>query len=1049
MYHKKKNISEMEYKAMRLKKVAPQFEGKRIAIYGVGENTKYVLDYIRSIHVLGLIDKECVGKYIYGKRVMSKEEALLLNIDTILIAATPEATQIVYERIKSFCMNHNIAIFDMYGRDEFSIHRKILEQEIEYPGLEEEKVKANINANEVIIIPFKEVICSEIVSDAKTFYEKIEKSLMKEGIVSRNFASKRMLAGKKAFLGTDVSRRVVYELLSSMVHIDEEQIEYIKKFEEKSILENFIPRMKVIELLEYAIEQGKEVYIYSDLLDGEEMLDVFFEPYGITQYKKILASPNRMMGMLGAAIRVLGEQYGYDKVLCLGAGMSLDLIMPQLHGTNFQLIQGSISTFFKNTNLQITQDIVNQSSNRNEIIRSIIETYNSPFLNQIDSSSHDEIIAEKIGWRGEEGTISVDIFPVKLFETADSKDKISFPKSESPQVSIIISVYNRFEYLYNCLKSILFNTDTVTYEVIVVDNDSCDFMLKLEELVSGLTVLHKYYHDIEKVAKGDYLVFLDSAAQVQVNWLYPLVKSMEMNTNTGLVGAKIVYQNGSLQDAGGIVWNNGNICKYGEGKKPDTCEYCYVREVDFVSGTAMMIRKELWNDIGCFDEAYISREYIDADLAYEVRKRGKKVLFQPDSVVACLNSVNEYKDVECEDNWNIDRNYFLSKWGREISKKQNLEKQNILSASERKQTRKTVLFISEHIPTYDKDAGSRTVDFYIQEFLERGYIVKFLPVNFKRNEPYTHRLEQMGVEVLGGEHYRKTIINWICRHYKDIDFAFLNYPNASAKFIDILKKFDIPVMYYGVDLHYLRLQREYELFGNKDKANQAKAIYEKEAYLIKNSNVVYYPSLVETQIVRKEFQREAKQLLINIYDTKNLCNTYRPAKRDGIMFIGSYDHAPNADAIQWFSECIFPHIYSRLKIPFYIVGSNMPKDLIRTGGEGIEVLGMLTDSELEKIYNTVKMAVVPLRYGAGIKGKVIESMYHGIPTVTTPIGIEGIPNEDNTVEVVDGEEEFAKAVIELYQSDEKLVRMSESGQDVIKRFYSREAAWNNIAEDFS
>lgn len=1057
MYHKA-NINEAEYKIMRLKEIIPKLKKKHIVIYGVGVNAKRALACMSSLHILGLMDDEYTGKYLYGKKVLSQEEVLLLNVDTILIAATPEATQIVYKRIVSFCMDHHISILNMYGGDECLFHKRILEQEIEYPNVDEESLKSDINANKAIIISLKDVICSELVSDEKLLFQKMEKKLEKDGSSFHNFASKRILAEKKVSCGVSISRKEVYEMLSTMSCADEKQLEYIKGIEEELILENFIPRIKMIHLLEYAINQGKDVYIYSDVLEGEEIIDAFFKPYGISKYKKIVATSEMLTYVLGTTIRMLGEQYGYDHVLYLDTNESINLIIPQLYNVNFQLIQSSLDAFLKTTELKIDQDMMECLPYGKEIIKSILETYNTPFLKQIDSASFDKIIAERIGWSGEAGQIDTESLPVKLFGTTDETDKISFLKGEKPQVSIIISVYNQFEYIYNCLKAISLNTDMVAYEVILVDNGYFDLITKLEGFISGIKVIHcdknrKYIdncNEAVKIAEGTYLVFLNDNIQVQVNWLYSLIKCNEIKKDVGIVGAKFVHQNGSLQEAGQIVWSNGNICRYGENKKPDAPEYCYVREVDSVSSAAMMIKKELWDDIGGFEKGYTSGKYRDADLAYEVRRRGKRVLYQPDFFVVQSKGIYDYKDTKEQMAWEYDRNRFLDKWKSEIQENQNKERQGILSVSERKQNRKMVLFVSGNVPTFDKDAGSRTIDFYMQEFLNRDYIVKLLPANFIRNEPYTYRLEQMGVEVLGGGYYKKTILNWICSNHRDIDYVFLNYPNPSIKFIDIFKKFGIPVMYYGVDLHYLRLQREQELFGNKIKAEQAKLLYEKEAYLIKNSDAVYYPSLVETAIVEKEFHRsDAKQLLINIYDTENIRNTYKPSERAGIMFLGSYRHRPNVDAVQWFSLRIFPQIYSMLKIPFYIAGSNMPKDLMGTDKEGIKVLGTLTDSELEEMYNTVKMIVVPLRYGAGIKGKVIEAMYHGIPTVTTSIGMEGIPNENDAVKIVDGEEDFAEAVIELYQSDEILAQMSVSGQNTIKKFYSREAAWNNIAEDFS
>ncbi len=1060
-----KNISvgnaadEIQYRLARLKKAIPKLNGRRIVVYGTGVNAKRVIDCLEALDISGLMDQEYTGKYIYGKKVLAEDEVQLLGVDTIIIAAEPRPTEIIYKRILTFCMENHISVFDMYGCDERLLHKNILEQELIYADLKENEIKKSIDSYDVLLFSFKNVLCSEIISDEAVLYEKIEERLKAEGINVPNFKRNRIMAQKRVPFGTNVNRKEIYRVLSAMLTADEKELERIRKTEEKITLSNLVPRTEVIELLQYAISQGKEIYIYSDITDAEKMVDSFLQQYGVYRYKKILADNGMLEGLLGRTIRALGGVYGYDRILCFGNDRSDNLIIPQLYQVDFQLILSSYDMFLKNTVLQIDREFIEKSPKRDEIIKEVVRAYNSPFLCQVDIVLHDNAVAEKIGWNEQEGKADIEVFPMEQWKNPDAVEKLEFPETEAPLVSVIIPAYNQFAYTYNCLKALLLNTDHVPYEVIVADDCSYDWTSRLEEIVSGITVLHndknvgfiKNAANAAKAAKAENILFLNNDTQVQLNWLYPLVRCMETGKDVGLAGAKLVYPDGSLQEAGSIMWNDGKAWNYGNGKNPDSPEYNYVRETDYISGAAIMIKKELWNDIGGFDERYVPAYYDDADLAYEVRKKGKRVVYQPDSVVVHFEGISNGKITDSGIKKYQKRNQalFFEKWKQQLLQEQYPEGEHLLAASERKQKRRTVLFVSEHIPTYDKDAGSRTLDFYIQEFLYRGYIVKFIPDNFIPEEPYTHRLQQMGVEVLSGKYYQKMIMNWICIHHNDIDFAFLNYPNASRKYIDVLKKYGIPVMYYGVDLHYLRLQREFELSGKEEKAEEAKIFYGRESYLIKNSDVVYYPSAVEVDIVKKEFHKEkVRQLMINIYDTDSIRNTYHPKDRNGIMFIGGYKHAPNVDAMMWFSYHIFPGIYDRLNITFYMAGADMSADIGSIEVEGIKRLGAITDAELEEMYARVKMIVVPLRYGAGIKGKVIEALYHGIPVVTTTIGIEGIPDENGAVAIADNEADFADTVVRLYQSDNELEKMSVSGQEIIRKYYSREAAWNNIAADF-
>ncbi len=1056
-------LDEVAHRLEQLKKKLPELVGKRIVIYGTGLNTRRVLDCVEDLTILGLMDEKHTGKYKYGKKVLAHEEIQMLGADTILIAAEPDSAEAIYRRILPFCMENHLAVVDMYGCDEIQLHKNILEQELRYPALSEEALQKNLDGREALIVPFQQVLCEKIVTEEKKLFANIEKQMEAEGIHVPNFIRNRIAAQKRIPYGAGRNLRETYHVLSTMIVVDDLQMEKIKEIEERVILENLRPRIKMLRLLACAVKQGKDVYLYSDLFDGERVIDQILAPFDLSRCKKILTDEKTLPGLLVRMLWALEERYGCDKILFLEDAASPRLILPQLYQVDFQMIQSSYDLFLKSTGLQVNRQLMEGHPDRDIMMEKILQIYDSPFLQETDCEAADCQIAEYMeSWEEDwERDPELRPWPAEPWDRIKDRRKLIFPKTQQPLVSIVIPVSDRADYpdTYHCLRSVLYNTDYVPYEVIVADHSrnadmgdaACPAGIK--EAVSGILVIRqkdtgylKSCNLAAQEAKGNYVVFLHHAVQVQLNWLYPLVQCMERR-KAGLAGGKLIGPDGRLWEAGGIVWNRGQAQRYGSGKNPGLPDYTYLREVDFISGGILMAPKGLWEETGGFEESYSSIAYACADLAFSLRKRGKSVLYQPECIGVYGKDSPDNKEEETESR-EKERAVFLKRWERELTE-QYPEGKHILAACERKQKRKTVLFVSERIPAYDKDAGSRTLDFYIQEFLSRGYLVKFIPDNFTAEEPYTHRLEQMGVEVLAGKHYQKAVMHWLYRHHRDIEFAFLNYPNASMKYIDVLRKLGISVRYYGVDLHYLRLRREYELLGNAYLEEEAMSFYEKEAWLIAHSDVVYYPSLVETQIVEKEFhQTNVRQLMINIYDSSRIENRYVPKERSGVMFVGGYRHAPNVDAVLWFGTHIFPEIYQKLKIPFYIIGGDMPANIRGMDVEGTEKIGALTDRELEKMYRSVRMIVVPLRYGAGIKGKVIEAMYQGVPVVTTTIGMEGIPNEGGAVAIADDERSFADRVIALYQEEETLKQMSFKGQEIIKKYYSRDAAWEKIGRDF-
>lgn len=1048
---------EIQYRIDRFRERVGFFAEKKIVIYGTGVNAKRILTQIPELNVIGLMDNQHTGEYIFGKRVLSEREVLLLNIDAIILATEPHSTKIVYSRISDFCTQNNIMVFDMHGRDETKLRKNILEQEIYYPNFSEENLKHAISDKNVIVIEAEGILFSALEISQKELLTKVEEIAKKENIETKNFKCDRLRAEERV-TSKNVNLKDVYTILSSFSNISKTDLTRLREIEESVRVENLFPRHSMLAIMQYMIREGKKVYVRFEMTGGEAVLEVFLKKYGVENVQ-FLPVGNRSLDVTTCInILSLGRMCGFDKILYIGCNHNDSLIIPQLYDVNIVLIQETRKLFLANSRLNLEKNEI-ENCFTEKIWNIIFFMYDLPYIEDARIEECDAKVSKEIGWRDGNGEISLELLPFQ--ERKDIKDykKLIFKEYEEPMVSIIIPVYNQFEYTYNCLCSILNNTGDVSYEIIVADDHSTDLTIEMEKVIHGITVIHnaenllfiRNCNNAARVSKGKYILFLNNDTQVQLNWLYPLVSLMEKNKDVGLVGSKLVFPNGKLQEAGGIIWNDASGWNYGREKNPAAPEYNYVRETDYISGASIMIDKELWLEIGGFDERFVPAYCEDSDLAFEVRKRGKKVLYQPESMVVHFEGVSNGKNIETGvKKYQVDnKEKFYNKWKNVLLQEHYPIGQNVLSACERKGKRKTVLIVSEGVPTYDKDAGSRTLDFYLKEFIDRGYIVKYIPDSFVAEEPYTQRLQQMGVEVFSGEHYKKNIFLWIQTYASEIDFAFLNYPNASLKYIDILKDLNIPVRYYGMDLHYLRNKREYELFGDAYKLKLSEEFYEKEKYLIQNSDVVYYPSMVEVDIVKREFQRpDAKQLLSNIFDVQTIINNYEPEKREGLMFIGGYRHTPNVDAVLWFANHIFPRVNNQMEITFYIAGADMPTEIKNIEIPRVVKLGVLTEQELEDMYNKVKMIVVPLRYGAGIKGKVIEALYHGVPMITTSIGMEGIPNESAAARVCDDENSFISAIEELYEDNEELSRMSIAGQEIIKKYYSREAAWNSIADDF-
>ena len=637
--------------------------------------------------------------------------------------------------------------------------------------------------------------------------------------------------------------------------------------------------------------------------------------------------------------------------------------------------------------------------------------------------------------------------------------KLNFPVVDAPQVSIIIPAYNQFDYTYHCLESILKNSGECTYEILLANDCSTDLTVRIEEIIEGIRVITNESNmrfllncnNAAKLAKGKYILFLNNDTQVQENWLLPLVELMEKDATIGMIGSKLLYADGYLQEAGGIMWKDASAWNYGNRQNPNDSEFNYVREVDYISGAAIMIRTSLWREIGGFDERFVPAYCEDSDLAFEVRRHGYKVVYQPQSVVVHFEGISNGTDVNAgQKKYQVDnQKKFHEKWKEELEKNHFENGTNVFLARDRSKDKKHVLFIDHYVPQYDKDAGSKTTFMYLKMLVSKGYHITFLGDNFYQHEPYTTELQQMGILVLYGPKYAENWKKWLKENINYFDIFYLNRPHISVKYIDFIKEnAKGKIIYYGHDLHFLRIRREYELNGEQKQLEESNQWLEKELYLMRKADMNYYPSVVEEKAIHEiDASIPVKAITAYVYEQfKNIA--YQFDKREGLLFVGGFGHDPNLDAVLWFLDKIYPEVYKRTKAPFYIVGSKAPEQITNIKSEGVIVKGFVSEEELQRLYQTSRLAVVPLRYGAGVKGKVVEALYYGIPVVTTSVGAEGIEGIENIAVIEDKPQELVEAICSVYTDEERLKEMSEKSQKYVREKFSTDAVWNIIQEDF-
>jgi GT2 family glycosyltransferase len=642
-----------------------------------------------------------------------------------------------------------------------------------------------------------------------------------------------------------------------------------------------------------------------------------------------------------------------------------------------------------------------------------------------------------------------------------SEIKLSFPRCENPLVSVLIPVYNQIDYTLKCLASIKQSLPTVTIEIVVADDCSTDATPEVLAQVNGITVVRHqenlgFLRSCNRAVdscRGDFIFLLNNDTTVHDGWLDKLVETFSAHPDAGLVGSKLVYPDGTLQEAGGIVWKDASGWNYGRNGDPDAPEFNYFREVDYVSGAAILFPRKLFLTLGKFDENLAPAYYEDTDFAFSVRKNGKKVYFQPASVITHFEGKSHGTDERSgiKQNQVINQGKFREKWAQILDDQHFENAEHVLQARERSRGKTTVLVIDHYVPHFDKDAGSRSTFLYLQLLVQSGFNVKFLGDNFFKHEPYTSLLQDMGIEVLYGNYYQSNWEKWLRDHAGYVDVVYMMRPHIAGPYIDVVNELKPRprTIYFGHDLHYLRLQRQFELHPD-DKLAAEKVHWERKEYaLFEKFDQIYYPSQIEVdEILARKPNLPVKAIPLYAFDQLE-DEPPEFSSRDGLIFVGGFNHPPNGDGLVWFVNEVFPAVLESLPdLQLHIVGSNMPDKIRRLESRNIQVEGFLSDEALGELYRRIRMSVVPLRFGAGIKGKVLDAMQKGIPVATTSIGAEGIPDAGTNLLVEDVSADLANCIVESYDDLEMLERHSIAGLDTIAKHFSTDAVLKVIEEDF-
>jgi len=639
---------------------------------------------------------------------------------------------------------------------------------------------------------------------------------------------------------------------------------------------------------------------------------------------------------------------------------------------------------------------------------------------------------------------------------------IELPTFDQPRVSLVIPLFAAADLTRRCLETISDNTTAIGYEVILVDDTADADTKRLLEQVHGARVLvnernEGYLRSVNRgaaLARGKWIVLCNNDIEVQPGWLEAMLACAESDESVGVVAPKFVSPDGSLSEAGGIIWSDGTGANFGRGDEPGRFQYEYRREVDYGSAAALMVRGELWTEVGGFDERYLPMYYEDADLCFEARERGWRVLYEPRAVVMHVEGGTAGTDPDEGHKRHQEANHpkFVEKW------RVRLEAEHLRSGDVRvrraadRYRREQVLIIDHRMPMWDRDAGSLRMLEIMRSLLRLGYGVNFLPDNFTPVEPYTAELQQLGVEVIYGQ---VDIRAELADMGTLLTAVIMSRPHTASRWLDTVRELapSAVAIYDTVDLHWMRETRRVALDA-VGRAGQngaisaqgakATALRELELAMVRASDV----TVTVTEEERGHVLAEVPDARVTIVPTIHEVASEVPScdGRGGVLFVGGFEHPPNMDAAVYLVHEVMPLVWAvRGDIKVTIVGSHAPSEVEALATSRVDVRGWV--AELEPLLDSARALVAPVRFGAGMKGKVTQGLAAGLPVVTTPVGAEGLDASDGEQMLIgENAEALAERILRVVEDDALWRSLSQHGQELITAKCSREILDERLRE---
>ena len=529
------------------------------------------------------------------------------------------------------------------------------------------------------------------------------------------------------------------------------------------------------------------------------------------------------------------------------------------------------------------------------------------------------------------------------------------------------------------------------------------------------------------------------------NSISAALATLKSAADIGAVGGKIILPDGTLQEAGSIVWQDGSCIGYGRGSSPLDPPFMFRRDVDYCSAVFLLTKRDLFLGEGGFAKAYVPAYYEETDYCARLWEQGKRVVYEPDAVVTHYEFASSPSSEAAIQLQEKHQKVFVTRHHNWLLGQLPPAEANILTARTHSRNGvKRILLLDDRVPHMALGSGFPRSNRMVHELVRMDHRLTLYPLTFY-HENWSSIYEDIPreVEVITG-HGLPHLERFLSDRAGCFDTVLISRPHNLANLRTIILEkrhlFSPATIIYDAEAIFaLRLIEERRVKGKRVSSDERKRFLDEEI-----APAVYCDSVVAvSEQESQEFVRYGiKQVQTLSYALGPSPTPKAFAERRDILFVGAIHepNSPNADSVLWFSQKILPRIQKRLgeRIKFIIAGVIHPEVEKQLDPKSVRVKGPV--KELTELYNQSRIFVAPTRFSAGLPLKALEAAANGLPMVATLlVGSQLCWRDQADLLLAADEESFAEACATLYSNPELWRRLRENALSRVVSDYSPEA----------